>query len=170
MPISKSLIDELFARLGIRYGSAFMRQWPDANPDVVKADWAEVLSGLRGTDIGYALKYLPDGMPPNALQFRAIARRAPEPNEPRLEAPKADPARVAAIVAKLAEKPADGMSPAERVAYVLRKKIADGVKLTPAQKAQLTAIERMSEPSAQVGGEFKSIPAEVLPWNVREAA
>lgn len=170
MSIPVSWMDSLFARLIVRYGAVFTRQYEGLDLAAVKADWADVLSGCKGTDIGYALKYLPEGMPPNAMQFRAICRRAPDANPPRLEAPKADPARVAAIVAKLAEKPADGMSPAERVAYVLRKKIADGVKLTPAQKAQLAAIERMSEPSAQVGGEFKAIQAEVLPWSHREAA
>lgn len=143
MAMSAKWIDELFGRLSVRYGAAFLRQWPDADPAVVKADWMSVLSGCSGQDIAYALQYLPEGLPPNAMQFRAICRRAPAPEVPRIEGPKADPGRVAALVAQAGKAPADGLTPAHRVAYVLRKKLADGVKLTLAQRAQLDAIDRM---------------------------
>lgn len=143
MAMSAKWIDELFRRLSVRYGAAFLRQWPDADPSVVKADWMSVLSGCSGHDIAYALQYLPEGLPPNAMQFRAICRRAPAPEAPRIEGPKADPGRVAALVAQAGKAPADGLTPAHRVAYVLRKKITDGVKLTLAQRAQLDAIDRM---------------------------
>jgi hypothetical protein len=72
MPLQASWVDNLFARLTVRYGAAFLRQWPDADLAVVKADWADVLDGCRGESIGYALRYLPN-TPPNAL--RAASRR-----------------------------------------------------------------------------------------------
>lgn len=143
MAMSAKWIDELFGRLSVRYGAAFLRQWPDADPAVVKADWMSVLSGCSGQDIAYALQYLPEGLPPNAMQFRAIARRAPPPEVPRIEGPKADQARVAELVAKVGKAPDDGLTPSQRVAYVLRKKLADGVRLTPAQRAQLAALDRL---------------------------
>ena len=60
MPAPASWIDHLFGRLSVRYGDAFRRQWPDADIDAVKADWANVLDGVAGDSIGYALRYLPE--------------------------------------------------------------------------------------------------------------
>lgn len=89
MLLSSVWVDAILAKLTVRYGEAFMRQYADAKPEIVKADWAEVLAGFRGEDIAYALKYLPSERPPNAMQFRDICRRAPEPNTPRLAGPVA---------------------------------------------------------------------------------
>lgn len=73
-----SWVDRIFAKLTVRYGQAFMRQYSDLDPALVKADWAEVLAGFDGQPdaLKYAIENLPDA-PPNATQFRAIARRAP---------------------------------------------------------------------------------------------
>jgi len=89
------------AKLTVRYGEAFMRQYADAEPAIVKADWAEVLDGFRGEDIGYALRYLPSERPPNAMQFRGICRRAPAATQAQLPAPVTP--MPDAIRAKLAE-------------------------------------------------------------------
>ena len=48
MALPSSWVDHLFARLTVRYGAAFLRQWPDTDLAVVKADWADVLDGVRG--------------------------------------------------------------------------------------------------------------------------
>lgn len=86
--LQTSWVDHLFAKLTVRYGAAFTRQYADLDPALVKADWAEVLDGFTGDALTYALRYLPTGAPPNALQFRDICRRAPPPVEtPRLQAP-----------------------------------------------------------------------------------
>lgn len=81
MRLHSTWVDHIFAKLTVRYGAAFMRQWP-ADIDVVmlKADWAEVLGGFaKNPDaFTYALENLPD-TPVNALAFRAIARRGPPP-------------------------------------------------------------------------------------------
>jgi hypothetical protein len=77
MSLPASWVDALFAKLTVRYGLAFMRQWPDADPDLIKADWAEVLDGVSGDAIAYALAYLPV-TPVTALQFREICRKRPE--------------------------------------------------------------------------------------------
>lgn len=99
MAIPLRWVEHLFARLAVRYGGAFMRQYGDADPVLVQADWADVLDGLSGDDIGYALRYLPAERPPNAMQFREIARRAPNMLPPALPEPPADPSRVAAAMA-----------------------------------------------------------------------
>jgi hypothetical protein len=106
MPLPSGWADHLFAKLTVRYGAAFMRQWPDANPSLVKADWCEVLDGFERHPeaFTYALANLPD-KPLNAIQFRALARCAPTPAVPALPEPAADPQRVAgALQAMLATK------------------------------------------------------------------
>lgn len=77
MPMPKPWVDALFAKLSIRYGAAFLRQWPDADPELVKADWADVLSGFDGKAIKHALDYLPADKPPTAGQFKVLCNAAP---------------------------------------------------------------------------------------------
>ena len=97
MPLPASWVDALFARLTVRYGAAFLGQYRDIAPDAVKADWAAVLAGFEAhaDGIRYAMDNLPEA-PLNALQFRALARRAPDPQALKLPEPKADAAVVAA--------------------------------------------------------------------------
>lgn len=91
--------DALFAKLSIRYGSAFLAQWPDADPSLVKSDWCDVLTGFgdKPEAIKYALEHLPE-KPPTAMQFRAICNLAPLPVFQRLPEPKADPAKARAAI------------------------------------------------------------------------
>lgn len=89
MALPTSWADRIFARLTVRYGAAFLRQWPDVEPDVLKADWCEVLDGIGSDSITYALRFLPEG-PVNAMQFRAICQRAPRTERLALPEPPAD--------------------------------------------------------------------------------
>lgn len=143
MPLPASWVDHLFAKLGVRYGAAFMRQWPDTAPDLVKADWAEVLDNVRAESISYALKYLPE-KPPNAIQFRDICRRAPAPSDlARLQAPvpQADPDRVKAIMARLGAPDDAHMPMAERCARkILEISETRGGVLSMPQRQQLQAM------------------------------
>ena len=84
-------VDRLFAKLTVRYGQAFMRQYADLDPSLVKADWGEVLAGFEAhhESLKYAVDNLPD-TPPSAMQFRAIARRAPPVGAAALPAPKGE--------------------------------------------------------------------------------
>lgn len=143
MALKASWVEHLFGRLTLRYGAAFLRQWPDADPELVKADWAEVLDGTSGRALRYALRYLPE-RPPNAIQFRDICRRAPAPDVVAIAAPveRADPERVTAIVSR-AMRPA-GLpqeSPADRCARnILRIAAERGGRLSPPQLAQVRAM------------------------------
>jgi hypothetical protein len=87
MPLPAAWVESLLAKLQVRYGEAFARQYADLDPAAVKADWAEVLEGFTYDAIAYGLRYLPSDKPPIASQFRDICRRAPAPERPRLEAP-----------------------------------------------------------------------------------
>lgn len=143
MALKASWVEHLFGRLTLRYGSAFLRQWPDADPALVKADWAEVLDGTSGDALGYALRYLP-AAPINALRFRDLCRMAPAPESPRLPAPDIprDPERVARILAPLRSAAAgrDGTPAEQCAANILRIAAERGGRLSPPQRAQLRAM------------------------------
>jgi hypothetical protein len=97
-------VDAIFDKLTLVYGQSFLRRWADIDLNAVKSDWAHELSGFQHHPkaIAYALENLPVDSPPTVLQFKFLARRAPPDELPRLEAPKADPGRIAAELAKLA--------------------------------------------------------------------
>ncbi len=149
MALKASWVERLFGRLTLRYGSAFLRQWPDADPALVKADWAEVLDGASGHSLSYALRYLPE-RPPNAIQFRDICRRAPAPDVAAIAAPveRADPERVTAIVSR-ATRPI-GLpqeSPADQCARnILRIVEGCGGCMSPPQRQQIEAMARLIAP------------------------
>lgn len=164
MSLPASWVDEFFKRLTVRYGAAFMGQYRDLDADAVKADWAQVLDGFTPDSISYALKNLPADKAPNAMQFRALANAKPVGEvRYRLEAPKADPGRVAALLARMRQSLANRGS--RDVAAKLRE-IAATRPLTVAQKQALAECERI-EPSTIVAGEFKPIDPAVLPPAMR---
>lgn len=114
MSLPMPWVDRIFEKLTLVYGQAFLARWRDVDMLAVKSDWAHELAGFAPKEgesgaacagaqaIAYALANLDPAAPPSVLQFRAVARRAPAPELPRLPEPKADPERVAAELAKLA--------------------------------------------------------------------
>lgn len=104
MSLPAAWVDRIFDKLTLVYGQAFLRKWDAIDMNAVKSDWAHELSGFENHPkaIAWALQNLSPEKAPNALEFKFLARRAPPDELPRLEAPKADPARVAEELAKLA--------------------------------------------------------------------
>lgn len=100
MALPSEWIDRIFARLAVRYGSAWLTKWNGIDIAAVKADWAEELGGFSANPdaIKYALEHLPLDSPPTVLQFRALCIGRPDPNTKALPAPKASDERVAAVV------------------------------------------------------------------------
>lgn len=158
MPLPRSWVDALFARLALRYGEAFRRQWPDVDEAAVKADWADVLDGVSGASIGYALRYLPVDKPPNAMQFRDQCRRAPPPDVPQLrdETPPADPEKVAAIVAGM-RPPERRAHPAQECIDAIARRVAESGRISEAQRHMVAHCLRVpgtrtDMPVTPVGG------------------
>jgi hypothetical protein len=115
--LADAVVSRLFAALRANYGSAFDRQWecpagvdPKEHALATKAHWARELAGYANhlEAIAYALENLPE-QPPNLPAFKAICRRAPAKQVPRLESPKdkADPKAVAAAIAAVQGNPLD---------------------------------------------------------------
>lgn len=99
-------IDRVFNRLSATYGAEWDRQNGQAPQSDVKTVWEHELSGFMQSraammSIAWALENLPERCP-NVIQFRNLCRAAPAADVPKLPEPKADPARLAAELAKLA--------------------------------------------------------------------
>ena len=144
MALLESWVDHLFAKLAVRYGAAFLRQWPDADPALVKADWAEVLDGTAGDSIAYALQFLP-AAPPNAIAFRDLCRKAPRKELPALPAPEADHEAAGRVLATIRKAIGAGrqLSPAQECVARLRQIELERGRLNSAQRAMLASCERM---------------------------
>lgn len=95
------VIDAIFAKLAVRYGAAWMRQWDGLDMNLVKSDWRSELAGFAQNlePLRYALRNLPERCP-NVVEFRAIANRCPQPEFKQLEAPKTDERVVAEQIAR----------------------------------------------------------------------
>lgn len=108
-------VERIFAKLTLAYGRDFLGRWEGVDLADVKTDWAHELEGFGAHPeaIAYALANLPPKAP-TVIEFRSVARRAPAPDVPRIEAPRADPERVNAEMAKLAPLKAQA---AERSAH-----------------------------------------------------
>lgn len=138
MALPDQWVTKIFTRLTVRYGSAFMRQYPaDMQPEILKADWAEVLDGVGGESISYALRFLPEA-PVNAMQFRAICQRAPKTERLALPEPPADREGIKRIAETISEAltraAARKGSPAQKaISNILR--IAD-------ERRQMSASQR----------------------------
>jgi len=125
-------VDSLFARLAVRYGSAWMGMWSGVDIAAVKADWAEELAGFVNAPdaIKHALENLPD-RPPNVQQFRALCINRPVAFK-ALPEPKA--------AAEVVEKAMSAMSrPADHDpkawAWTLKAREESGGKLGMVQRA-----------------------------------
>ena len=142
MPLRDSWADLLFGRLTLRYGSAFMRQYDGLQPEMVKADWAEVLHGTSAESIKHALEHLPADKPPTAMQFRELCRRAPTPAAAALPPPtdRADPERVRQLVAGIARPPAQRNLAQECYANIRRIVANRGGVWSSAQKHQVRVM------------------------------
>lgn len=104
MSLPVKVVDRIFSRLAATYGAAWDRLLGAAPIGDVKSAWAHELAGFasRLDALAWALENLPERVP-NVIEFRNLARMAPTPDAPRLPEPKADPARVAAELAKLVD-------------------------------------------------------------------
>lgn len=145
MALPSNWVDHLFAKLAIRYGDAFARQWPDVDIAWVKADWSEVLDGLSGDALSHGLKNLPHDRPPNAMQFRALCIQRPSDPCPALtDGSRAAPPEGFAqrVLSMLDEASKDrlSMTPGEACKRRIHEIAAERGYMTQAQRDQLKAL------------------------------
>ena len=149
MSLSIEATERIFKRLIATYGDEFTRKWPGVPELDQKTMWSHELASLA-TRAGYnriawALDNLPERAP-NPIVFRNLCKLAPGAPEPvpALPAP-ANPARVAAEVAKLATVRAQVVSNGRDWAAELRRRVTGReVMPTQFQRACLTAVSDSS--------------------------
>lgn len=106
MSLSTEATDRLFKRLSATYGAAWDRSMGTAPLADVKTVWAHELAGFSGDkmrSIAWALEHLPERCP-NAVEFRNLCRRAPQPASEQLPAPPvqaACPAKATHLLAQV---------------------------------------------------------------------
>jgi hypothetical protein len=139
-------VKRLWSELRATYGAAFDRQWecptgvdPEEHVNGLMRHWALSLGGYvdKPEALRHGLDHLPPH-PPNLIEFRALCMRCPEKALPQLPSPKADPARVAQLVASITVSPQSPKAWAQR----LREKEAQGASLTAAQRDMWRAALR----------------------------
>ena len=135
MSLPIAWIDKLFEKLSIRYGRDFLGRWEGMPIADVKTDWSDVLSGFKShpDSIAWALENLPEAKAPTATEFRPLCRKAPTPNVPQLEAPKASRDRMEAELRKLAPIVARKEIDMKDWARRLKARDESGEKLKPIQ-------------------------------------
>lgn len=133
-PLSSQAIDQIFAQLHIVWGRNFLAQYEGQDLTVIKANWARTLAGLdrRPHAIAYAIENLPPKQM-NALEFRDLCRRAPDPVQPRLPPPAIDKARAREALRMARQALAGGADPLEW-ARKLQARERAGERLTLAQR------------------------------------
>lgn len=133
----QSPIDRIIKRLSGTYLAQWERMIGSTPISDVKTVWAHELSGfLQSREAMQAIAWVLDNLPekcPNVIEFKGLCRKAPALESPQIEAPKADPARVAAELAKLGPL---RTAPVDRVdgrawAHAILADVSAGVKRTP---------------------------------------
>lgn len=129
-------VDKIFHKLTLVYGRDFIGRWEGLELADVKTDWAHELAGFENfpDGISFALSNMPAGRPPNVLEFRAMAYRAPKPELKQIEAPKANPDKVAEELRKAVaavKKPAQNGVDHKAWAKALIARDAAGERVRP---------------------------------------
>lgn len=134
MSLPASWIDKIFTKLSLAYGRDFVGRWEGLDLNDVKTDWGHELAGFarHPEAIAFALATLP-AKAPSVIEFRNLCRQAPMPEVPRLEAPKADPERVKAELAKLDSLRAAPTPKAGRLDWAksLLARVDNGERISP---------------------------------------
>lgn len=169
MPLALPAVERIFARLAVRYGSAWAAKWEGLDLAAVKADWSNELDAVTYEQIGYALAYLPTEWPPTAAWFREQALRMPQKVErddtPLLPAPAPDLERLARELARLRDMQAQ-RRPLDW-AYALQDREKSGERLTEGQRKAWR--DALASPEVSLAGSFEPIHNDLLPAAMRVA-
>ena len=169
MPLPSSWADALIARISVRYGAQFRRQYEGLDDSAVSADWAEVMEGVTPDEIKHGLSVLPADWPPNAMQFRAMCKSRPDTSMPALPAP--NPAGLKRLAETLAPLRNIGRSSFDDLLAHHRGRRDRGEPMSAAQRAWLAAAEDKAagggSSEADPMGSFCPPPEHTLPPGMR---
>lgn len=162
-PIPLPWVEALFARMLVRYGSLWLMQWEGVPAEALAADWAAELAGLSDVALRYGVANLPLDKPPTLGQFKALCLRAPEAQQPLIDAPPANPERVARLLARA--RAALHERSHLQWAYDLQARESRGEDLTARQRADWRAA-LITAPTPELAN-FVGISPDCLPPAMR---
>lgn len=168
MALHRRFVDEIHARLLVRYGSKWLNLWAGVPEEAIKADWSEQLAAVTPAGVRFALDNLPDDYPPTVGQFRALCltQQRPELQAPALPAPSREGLKRIAKELQAAritkETPAQFMG-----------RLEQGVTAGRASQARIDHY-RIAKANGFYGGatvdqigDFRPIPYDSLPPGMR---
>jgi hypothetical protein len=170
MPLPSRYVDEIHARLAVRYGARWLSMWTGVDPEHVKADWADVLGGMQPANIRKALESLPPEFPPTAPAFRALGVIADE-HKPAPQLPPPDPAGMKRIAGALGSVVNHQETPVEWMERLRRDVEAGNASRARKEDYRIAVTNGYygGQTVAQVG-DFKPIPRENWPEAMQQAA
>jgi hypothetical protein len=127
-------VDYVFTQMAAAYGAAWDKSLGVAPLSDIKSRWLYELEPFRHSKkrIVWALAHLPK-FAPNAMEFHQLCRQAPAPELLALPEPAADPARVAAELARLAplcrSRASNTPTDPKAWAHKIMKRSAEGEKV-----------------------------------------
>lgn len=151
-------IERIFDRLTSIYGQEFSYKWESANPDSLKAEWAETLAGFTAEAIAGALHACRSlKKSPNLPEFADLCRAAMPPAVP-VSSPEPDVPMDKARVVNLISEVADRFSAQQREGA---KFSINGVPITPYKRWDYALILREAD-GEQLANEAAVAWREVL--------
>ena len=170
MPLPSRYVDEIHARLAVRYGSAWLAKWQGVDMAAIKADWAAVLDGMQPASISKALDSLPPEFPPTATAFRALGVIAEE-HKPAPQLPPPDPVGMRRIAGALGAVVNHQETPGEWMERLRRDVEAGNASRARIDHYRIAVANGYygGKTVEQVGG-FRPIPHESWPAAMREEA
>jgi hypothetical protein len=179
MQTDLSWVEELHARLAVRYGDKWSKMWEGFSLDdmaVVRQDWANVLHNCTTGGLLFALDNLPVSWPPTAGEFLEIVRRKPVANEAQqaIAGPRLTPAEQQAELERLntTREAFEQRDPSSSWIADLQARQARGERLTITQRDMLrAALPRYRAATAPpMPNDFKGVAAANMPAAMRPDA
>lgn len=168
MALHRRFVDEIHARLLVRYGSKWLNLWAGVPEDAVKADWSEQLAAVTPAGVRFALDNLPDDYPPTVGQFRAlcITQQRPELQTPALPAPSREGLK--RVAGQLQKAQISRETPAEFMARLEADVLAGRASQARIDHYRIAkANGYYGGMSVQQIGDFRPIPEDSLPPGMR---
>ena len=152
MTLPTKVIDRLFDRLALSYGSGFKNKWSNVDANTIKSHWAHELSTFEDNlkAIGWALEHLPDNCP-NLMQFKTLCRQAPKPDFKHLELEKAPVDMVDSEILKMVKTLVEPQKDKDYKAWAMKLKTRDeaGELLLPHQVWSYKTALDLLKPNVQ---------------------
>lgn len=180
-------IDDIIAihgRFLLRYGASWRAETEGTDMAHLRADWLDVLQGLRVYHVAYGLAHMAGSFAPKSHEFRALCAAAPTPAAPPEPLPPPDRARLAIAMGDglsraqaEAKREADAKfqeearrHPGKVWALHLRELDQRGGRVTAVQRAMYRAALASVRTTHMPDGGFTPIPLDALPPGMREDA